>query len=80
MATVSHLLDHYGQVAEWDVSTRESFEGYIRRTIKPVLGDVRVRKLRADALDVLYAHLKRCSRLCGRLPPRRRHSGGASVG
>jgi integrase len=37
--TVSQLLDQYVQVAELDVSTRESYEGYIRRTIGPVLGD-----------------------------------------
>jgi hypothetical protein len=67
-ATVGLLLDRYLDVADLEVSTREAHEGYIRRTIKPVLGEVRVRKLRADALDVLYAHLKKCSRLCGRLP------------
>jgi hypothetical protein len=66
-ATVGLLLDRYLEVADLEISTREAHEGYIRRTIKPVLGDVRVRKLRADALDALYAHLKRCSRLCGRL-------------
>jgi integrase len=37
-ATVAQLLDQYAQVAEWDVSTRAGFEGYIRRTIKPALG------------------------------------------
>jgi integrase len=67
-ATVGLLLDRYLEVADLEVSTREAHEGYIRRTIKPVLGEVRVRKLRADALDVLYVHLKKCSRLCGRLP------------
>jgi integrase len=60
-ATVGLLLDRYLDVADLEVSTREAHEGYIRRTIKPVLGEVRVRKLRADALDVLYAHLKRCT-------------------
>ena len=37
------------------VSTREAHEGYIRRTIKPVLGQVMIRKLGADSLDGLYA-------------------------
>jgi integrase/DNA-binding transcriptional regulator YhcF (GntR family) len=62
-ATVSQLLDHYGQVAEWDVSTRESFEGYIRRTIKPGLGHLQVRKVRGPILDMLYARLKKCGDL-----------------
>jgi integrase len=40
-ATVSQLLDLYMPLAEWDVSTRESFEGYARRTIRPGLGTSR---------------------------------------
>jgi integrase len=75
-ATVGLLLDRYLDVADLEVSTREAHEGYIRRTIKPVLGEVRVRKLRADALDVLYAHLKKCSRLCGRLPKTEHYTDG----
>jgi integrase len=74
--TVGLLLDRYLDVADLEVSTREAHEGYIRRTIKPVLGDVRVRKLRVDALDGLYAHLKGCSRLCGRLPKTGHHTSG----
>jgi integrase len=66
--TVGLLLNRYLEVADLEVSTREAHEGYIRRTIEPVLGDVCVRKLRAEVLDALYAHLKKCSRLCGRLP------------
>jgi integrase len=78
-ATVGLLLDRYLDVADLEVSTREAHEGYIRRTIKPVLGEVRVRKLRADALDVLYVHLKKCSRLCGRLPRTEHYADGEHV-
>jgi len=75
-ATMSLLLDRYLDVADLEVSTREAHDGYIRRTIKPVLGEMRVRKLRADRLDALYAHLKKCSRLCGRLPKTEHHTDG----
>jgi integrase len=56
------------EVAELGLSTRVTHESYIRRIIVPVLGDVPLRKLVPDTLDALYSHLKRCSRLCGRLP------------
>ena len=39
--TVAQLLDQYVSTAEWDMSTRESNLGYIRRTIKPALGSSR---------------------------------------
>lgn len=76
-ATVGLLLGRYLDVADIEASTREAHEGYIRRTIRPVLGDVRIRKLRPDMLDSLYTHLKRCSRLCGRLPKVEHHASGA---
>jgi hypothetical protein len=44
-ATLGHALDKYIEVADLEVSTREAHEGYIRRTIKPVLGQIKIRKL-----------------------------------
>ncbi len=43
------LLDQYAAIAEWDVSTRQTNEGFIRRTIKPALGHMEVRKVRGWA-------------------------------
>src|SRR5579863_8476234 len=40
-ATVAQLLDLYMPLVEWDASTREGFEGYVRRTIRPGLGTSR---------------------------------------
>ena len=37
---------------------------------------MKVRKLGADSLDALYTALKRCSRLCGRLPKVEHHTEG----
>ena len=62
-ATVAKLLDEYAAIAEWDVSTRQTNEGFIRRTIKPALGHLEVRKVRGPILDQLYARLKRCGDL-----------------
>ena len=67
-ATMGVVLDRYLEVTDLAVSTRMTHESYIRRIILPVLGDVKIRKIGPDSLDALYAHLRRCSRLCGRLP------------
>ena len=75
-ATVGQALDKYLEVADLEVSTKEAHEGYIRRTIGPVLGEVRIRQLGADSLDALYTALKKCSRLCGRLPRTEHHADG----
>ena len=62
-ATMARLLDEYAAVAEWEVSTRQTNEGFIRRTIKPALGHPEVRKVRGPILDKLYTRLKRCGDL-----------------
>jgi hypothetical protein len=61
--TVAQLLDQYVLTVGWDVSTRVSNLGYIRRTIKPALGSTQVRKVRGPLLDTLYARLMRCGNL-----------------
>ena len=62
-ATMARLMDEYAAVAEWDVSTRQTNEGFIRRTIKPALGHLEVRKVRGPILDKLYTRLKHCGDL-----------------
>jgi len=62
-ATVARLMDEYAPIAEWDVSTRQTNEGFVRRTIKPALGHLKVRKVRGPILDQLYTRLKRCGDL-----------------
>ena len=62
-ATVAKLLNEYAAIAPWDVSTRQTNEGFIRRTIKPALGHLEARKVRGPILDQLYARLKRCGDL-----------------
>jgi len=62
-ATMAKLLDEYAAIAPWDVSTRQTNGGFIRRTIKPALGHMQVRKVRGPILDKLYAELRRCGDL-----------------
>ncbi|MBO0807894.1 MAG: hypothetical protein J2P32_06270 [Actinobacteria bacterium] len=57
-ATVGLVLDRYLEVADLGVSTRLTHESYIRRTIRPVLGEVRLRNLGPDTLDALYSRLR----------------------
>jgi hypothetical protein len=58
-ATVAELMDHYTEMADWDLSTRKANELYIRRVVKPALGHLQVRKIRGPLLDLLYVQLRR---------------------
>ena len=59
-ATVERLLDQYMEIAELDASTRGTYLGFIRRTINPGLGHLKLRRLRGPLLDRFYAKLRRC--------------------
>jgi Phage integrase, N-terminal SAM-like domain len=61
--TVAELLARYMEVAELDLSTRETYNGYIRRTILPAIGSMELRKVRGPVLDMFYARLHRCGDL-----------------
>jgi hypothetical protein len=63
-ATFGRVLDLYLEVTVLAAATRVTHESYIRRIIRPVLGDVKARKIGPDSLDALHSALKRCSRLC----------------
>lgn len=61
---VRELLAQYLEVAELEPSTRDSYQGYIRRTILPALGSVEVRKVRGPMLDTLHG-MRRAYCCCG---------------
>jgi DNA-binding transcriptional regulator YhcF (GntR family) len=58
--TMAKLLDEYAPIAQWDVSTRQTNEGFIRRTLKPAIGHLKIRQVNGEILDKLYARLLRC--------------------
>ena len=77
-ATLGVLLDRWMEVVDHELSTVSTTAGYVRRTIKPALGDMPLRKLqqRVDILDRLYTHLRRCNRLCDSSPARKTDDDG----
>ena len=65
-ATVATLMKAWMEIADHDLTTRDTTAGYVRRVINPALGDWTLRKLqyRVDVLDRFYKHLGRCSIVC----------------
>ncbi len=61
--TVGELLQRYLDVADLDLSTLRTYEGYIRRTILPALGATELRKVHGPVLDTFYTRLRRCGNL-----------------
>lgn len=79
-ATVGILLDRWMEVVDHELSTAETTAGYVRRTLKPALGEMSLRKLqhRVDILDRLYIHLRRCNQLCDGKTVTPRHGASAT--
>jgi hypothetical protein len=60
-ATLGQALDKCLEVTDLELSTKEAHQGYIRRTIGPVLGDVKVRKPRDHRTTRPHTCDSRCS-------------------
>ncbi|MGH3844850.1 MAG: tyrosine-type recombinase/integrase [Pseudonocardiaceae bacterium] len=67
-ATVNQLMDRYLDVLDVDVTTRKSYEGYIRNHIRPLLGKLSIGKLTGETLDSFYTVLRRCRAHCDGRP------------
>ena len=67
-ATVNQLMDRYLELLDVDVTTRKSYEGYIRNHIRPLLGELQVGKLDGETLDSFYSILRTCRAHCDGRP------------
>ena len=66
--SLAHVIDEWLKVAEHEASTRETYLGYIERTITPALGSMPITKLSSRHLETLYAQLRRCRARCDGKP------------
>jgi integrase len=65
---LGQVIDEWLKIAEHEDSTRETYFGYIERTIKPALGAMSIAKLSVRHLETLYAELRRCRIRCDGKP------------
>ena len=62
--SLGYLLDEWLTTVELEESARETYVGYIERTIRPTLGAISIAKLTTRTLETFYAELRRCRTLC----------------
>src|ERR671917_1766107 len=59
-ATLGAAIDAWLRIHEVEENTRQGYEAYARKYIKPALGQVSVGKVTARLLEEFYAELRRC--------------------
>ena len=57
-ATLEAALDAWLRVHEAEETTLDGYHGYVRRCIKPALGDLPISKITAQLLEEFYAELR----------------------
>lgn len=68
VVSLAHAIDEWLKVSEHEDSTRETYIGYIERTIRPALGSMAISKISVRHLESLYAELRRCRARCSGKP------------
>jgi integrase len=63
-ATLARAIQEWLGVAELEISTRQTYQGYIDHYIVPVLGSTPLKRLQVQTLDQFYASLRRCRIRC----------------
>ncbi|HEX5117140.1 MAG TPA: site-specific integrase [Pseudonocardiaceae bacterium] len=67
-------VDAWMNTSEIVDSTRDGYVNYIRRYIKPVLGDEPTNKMNARTLENFYAEIRRCRARCNGKPLIEKHT------
>ena len=67
-APLGVAMDEWLKVHDVEENTRQGYETYIRRYIRPALGDVSVGKITPKVLEGFYAELRRCRVRCDGSP------------
>ncbi|MGH4008927.1 MAG: site-specific integrase [Pseudonocardiaceae bacterium] len=68
VVSLGHVINEWLRIVEHEDSTRETYLGYIERTITPALGSMSIAKLSVRHLETLYAELRRCRVRCDGKP------------
>jgi integrase len=63
-ATLDQLLDHYLETLDVSRTTRRMYAKYLEKHVRPFIGQLKAGSVDADALDSLYAELRRCRAHC----------------
>src|SRR5882757_7597632 len=63
-ATVDQLLDRYLSTLDVGRNTKRMYVGYLGKHVRPFIGHLKAGALDAEALDSLYAELRRCQIHC----------------
>lgn len=61
---LAQVIEVWLHDAELEDGTREMYRGYLNRNIRPVLGDLPIKKVSPRILEKLYAELRRCRIRC----------------
>ena len=67
-ATLGAAIDAWLRVHKVEENTRQGYEAYARKYIKPALGNVSIGKVTARLLEEFYAELRRCRLRCDGRP------------
>jgi integrase len=67
-ATVNQMLDRHLEMLNVEPTTLDSYEGFVRNHIRPLIGHVQVGRIDGEILDSFYRELRRCREHCSGKP------------